>query len=147
MAITRPLASALLALALLGGAPGRAQSGGGPFTVAETGRSFSSLQDAVNAIGGGQGTIRIASGRYADCAVQEAGTITFTAAVPGEAVFDGGICEQKATLVLRGHAARVEGLLFTHMRVPDGNGAGIRIEQGNLTVSESMFEDGQCGIL
>ena len=53
MAITRPLASAFLALALLGGAPGSAQSAGGPFTVVETGRSFSSLQDAVNAIGGG----------------------------------------------------------------------------------------------
>jgi hypothetical protein len=147
MAITRPLAAALFAVALLGGAPGQAQSGDGPFTVAETGQSFGSLQDAVNAIGGGQGTIRIASGRYGDCAVQEAGTITFAAAVPGEAVFDGGMCEQKATLVLRGHAARVEGLTFTHMRVPDGNGAGIRIEQGNLFVSETMFVDGQCGIL
>jgi hypothetical protein len=147
MAITRPLAAALFAVALLGGAPGQAQSGDGPFTVAETGQRFGSLQDAVNAIGGGQGTIRIASGRYGDCAVQEAGTITFAAAVPGEAVFDGGMCEQKATLVLRGHAARVEGLTFTHMRVPDGNGAGIRIEQGNLFVSETMFVDGQCGIL
>src|SRR5437868_4175888 len=147
MAMIRPLASALLAFALLGGAPGRAQSGDGPFTVTETGESYGSLQDAVNAIGQGQGTIRIASGRYRDCAVQEAGTVTFAAAVPGEAVFDGGMCEEKATLVLRGHSARVEGLLFTHMRVPDGNGAGIRIEQGNLVVLESMFVDGQCGIL
>jgi hypothetical protein len=146
MARTRPIACALLAVALIGG-PGQAQSSEGAFTVAETGQSFSSLQDAVNAIGEGQGTIRIASGRYHDCAVQEAGTVTFAAAVPGEAIFDGGMCEEKATLVLRGHAARVEGLLFTHMRVPDGNGAGIRIEQGNLVVSESMFVDGQCGIL
>lgn len=146
MARTRPIACALLAVVLIGG-PGQAQSSEGAFTVAETGQSFSSLQDAVNAIGEGQGTIRIASGRYHDCAVQEAGTVTFAAAVPGEAIFDGGMCEEKATLVLRGHAARVEGLLFTHMRVPDGNGAGIRIEQGNLVVSESMFVDGQCGIL
>lgn len=147
MAMTRTLAAAFLAAALLGGAPGQAQSGDGPFTVAETGQSYGSLQDAVSAIGEGQGTIRIASGRYHDCAVQEAGTVTFAAAVPGEAIFDGGMCEEKATLVLRGHSARVEGLLFTHMRVPDGNGAGIRIEQGNLFVSESMFVDGQCGIL
>lgn len=147
MARTHMLASALLAVTLLGVGPGQAQSGGGPFTVTETGQSYGSLQDAVSAIGEGEGTIRIASGRYRDCAVQEAGTITFAAAVPGEAVFDGGMCEEKATLVLRGHAARVEGLTFTHMRVPDGNGAGIRIEQGNLLVSESMFVDGQCGIL
>ena len=147
MTTIRMLTAALLATTLLGGAPGQAQSGGGPFTVIGTGQSFGSLQDAVNAIGDGQGTIRIASGRYRDCAVQEAGTITFAAAVPGEAIFDGGMCEEKATLVLRGHAARVEGLSFTHMRVPDGNGAGIRIEQGDLVVSESMFSDGQCGIL
>jgi hypothetical protein len=146
MTRTLKLASALFAVALLGG-PGQAQSSDGPFTVTETGQSFSSLQDAVNAISEGQGTIRIASGRYNQCAVQEAGTVTFAAAVPGEAIFDGGMCEEKATLVLRGHAARVEGLLFTHMRVPDGNGAGIRIEQGDLTVSESMFVDGQCGVL
>ena len=147
MARTHLLASALLAVTLLGGGPGQAQSGDNPFTVVETGRSYGSLQDAVNAIGEGQGTIRIASGRYRDCAVQEAGTITFSAAVPGEVVFDGGMCEEKAALVLRGHGARVEGLTFTHMRVPDGNGAGIRIEQGDLVVSESMFVDGQCGIL
>lgn len=147
MALTRPLAAALLTAALLGGAPGRAQSGEGPFTVAETGERHGSLQDAVNAIGGGEGTIRIAPGRYTDCAVQEAGIVTFAAETPGEAVFDGGMCEEKATLVLRGRGARVEGLTFTHMRVPDGNGAGIRIEQGNLTVSETMFVDGQCGIL
>ena len=147
MALIRPLAAALLTAALLGGAPGRAQSGNGPFTVAESGERYGSLQDAVNAIGEGEGTIRIAPGRYTDCAVQEAGIVTFAAEAPGEAVFDGGMCEEKATLVLRGRGARVEGLTFTHMRVPDGNGAGIRIEQGNLTVSETMFVDGQCGIL
>ena len=57
------------------------------------------------------------------------------------------MCEGKAALVLRGRAARVEGLVFTHMRVEDGNGAGIRIEQGDLEVSQTMFVDGQCGIL
>ena len=50
MAMTRPLACAVLALALLGG-PGQAQSGNGPFTVAETGQSFGSLQDAVTVKG------------------------------------------------------------------------------------------------
>lgn len=57
------------------------------------------------------------------------------------------MCEEKATLVLRGRSARVEGLVFTHMQVPDGNGAGIRIEQGDLEVSQTLFIDGQCGIL
>src|SRR5689334_10984723 len=82
MALIRPLAAALLTAALLGGAPGRAQSGEGPFTVVESGERYGSLQDAVNAIGGGEGTIRIASGRYNDCAVQEAGIVTFAAETP-----------------------------------------------------------------
>lgn len=137
-------ALALLALCLA--APLGAQASG-PFTVVETGQGYGSLQDAVSAIGDGEGTIRIAAGRYAQCAVQEAGRISFVAAQPGTAIFDGTTCEGKAALVLRGRGARVEGLVFAHLRVPDGNGAGIRIEQGDLEVSETMFMDGQCGIL
>ena len=138
--------SALLLLSIAAAAPVAAQEEG-PFTVVESGESFGALADAVQAIGGGSGTIRIAPGRYDDCAVQEAGRIAYVAATPGTAIFDGGICEGKATLVLRGRSARVEGLVFTHMHVPDGNGAGIRIEQGDLDVSQTLFIDGQCGIL
>lgn len=138
----RRLAILLLALSAPAGAQGT-----GPFTVVETGRSFSDLQAAVAAIGDGSGTIRIAPGRYAQCAVQEAGQIAFVAAEPGSAIFEGTTCEGKAALVLRGRGARVEGLVFRNLRVPDGNGAGIRIEQGDLDVSETMFMDGQCGIL
>ncbi|MGZ8979076.1 MAG: right-handed parallel beta-helix repeat-containing protein, partial [Allosphingosinicella sp.] len=63
------------------------------FTVTETGRAFATLQDAVNAIGRGSGTIRIAPGRYGECAVQEAGRVAYVAERRGEAVFDGGACE------------------------------------------------------
>ena len=140
-----PLPALLLAAALAGGGL-RAQEPGA-FTIVETGQAYGSLQDAVSAIGGGQGTIRIAPGRYGDCAVQEAGRVAFVAATPGTAIFDGGICEDKAVLVLRGRSARVEGLVFTHMHVGDGNGAGIRIEHGDLDVVQAMFLDGQCGIL
>lgn len=117
------------------------------FTVAETGESFDRLQDAVDAVGAGAGTIRIAPGRYRGCAVQEAGEIAFVAETSGTAVFDGGACEGKATLVLRGRSARVEGLVFVNVRVPDGNGAGIRLENGDLSVSYTLFSTGQCGIL
>jgi hypothetical protein len=119
----------------------------GSFTVAETGESFETLQEAVNAIGRGSGTIRIAAGRYGDCAVQEAGRIAYVAERRGEAVFDGGACEGKATLVLRGKSARVDGLVFTRVRVPDGNGAGIRLQEGDLDVSYTLFSDGEGGIL
>src|SRR5688572_6609773 len=108
---------AVLMLLLLAGSPLAAQSEG-PFLVVETGESFNRLAEAVAAIGDDDGTIRIAAGRYRDCAVQEAGRISFVAEVRGGAIFDGGMCEGKATLVLRGRGARVEGLVFTHMRVP-----------------------------
>src|SRR5829696_1688396 len=139
-----PMVRAAFLVALLAACPSAAAAAA--FTVAETGRGFERLQDAVAAIGGGSGTIRIAPGRYRGCAVQEAGRVAFVAE-PGTAVFDGGACEGKATLVLRGRSARVDGLVFAHVRVADGNGAGIRIEQGDLTVSQTKFMDGQCGIL
>ena len=107
-----------------------------PYTVVETGQRFARLQEAVQAIGGGTGTIRIANGRHADCAVQGAGSITYQAETPGQAIFDGVACEGKGVLVLRGDNARVEGLVFTNIRVDDFNGVGIRIELGNLEVSQ-----------
>jgi hypothetical protein len=142
----RPLVAAALAVLALDAAPGMAQARG-PFSVYETGQSFQSLQDAVSAIGEGEGTIYIASGRYRECAVQEAGRVAFIASERGKAVFDTVMCEGKAALVLRGRESHVEGLVFTNARVPDGNGAGIRIEKGNLSVSYAVFANGQCGIL
>ncbi len=118
-----------------------------PYTVVETGQGYARLQQAVDAIGGGKGTITVAAGRHADCAVQSAGEVAYVAAEPGAAVFDGTTCEGKAALVLRGRAAEVSGLVFQNMRVADFNGAGIRLEKGDLTVAESWFRDSQQGIL
>ena len=127
-------------------APLSAQSGA-PFTVAETGRSYARLQEAVGAIGAGTGTIRIAPGTYRQCAVQEQGRIAYVAAELGRSVFERVTCEDKAALVLRGAGARVDGLVFTHLQVADGNGAGIRIEKGDLAVANTRFIDNQSGIL
>lgn len=118
-----------------------------PYTVAESGRSYVRLQDAVDAIGNGKGTIRFASLRFADCAVQKGGDITYQAEVPGEAVLDGVTCQDKAALVLAGRSARIEGMVFANMRVDDKNGAGIRLEHGNLTVVQAWFRDSEQGIL
>ncbi len=118
-----------------------------PFQVAETGRSYASLQQAVSAIGEGEGTIIIAPGSYRQCAVQTAGAVAFRATVPGQTIFDGGLCEGKAALVLRGSAASIDGIIFQNMRVPDGNGAGIRLEKGDLTITRSIFRNSEQGIL
>jgi hypothetical protein len=144
--IRRPLAFAALAALALPAALAQAQQAE-PFLLVETGQTFASLQGAVNAVGDGAGTIRLASGRFAECAVQSAGTITYLADVTGQSVLDGRDCEGKAALVLRGRAARVEGLVFANIRVPDFNGSGIRLEKGDLVVSQSWFRDSQQGIL
>jgi hypothetical protein len=146
----RPLAAlALLACASWPVAFATAKSANtvAPYTVVESGRSYVRLQDAVDAIGNGKGTIRFASMRFADCAVQKGGDITYQAAVPGEAVLEGVECDDKAALVLAGRSARIEGMVFAEMRVDDKNGAGIRLERGNLTVLQSWFRDSEQGIL
>ena len=53
----------------------------------------------------------------------------------------------QGTLVLRGAGARVDGIVFQNMRVPDGNGAGIRLEKSDLDVVNSMFRSSEEGIL
>lgn len=140
-------AAALLAAVPAASTLAQGTSGEAPYTVVESGRSFTRLQDAVDAIGEGRGTIRFASMRFADCAVQGSGDVTYQAAVPGQSVLDGVACEGKGALVLRGRSARVEGLVFANIRVDDKNGAGIRLEHGNLAVGQSWFRDSEQGIL
>ncbi len=138
---------AILALAALPAGVLLAQPAIAPFTVTETGKGYGRLQDAVDAIGGRQGAIAIAPGHYAQCAAQSAGDISYVAREPGSVVFDGRICEGKAALVLRGRSAKVSGLIFRNMSADDGNGAGIRVERGNLSVVQSWFRDSEQGIL
>lgn len=145
--LRRPLLPLLALPLLLAPVPLPAQAGAGPYVVAESGRSFGRLQDAVDAIGEGEGTIRVAPGYHRDCAVQTAGRVAFVAVEPGRAIFDGVTCEGKAALVLRGDGARVDGIVFQNMRVPDGNGAGIRLETSDLDVVNSLFRNSEEGIL
>jgi len=121
--------------------------GAAPFTIVETGRSFERLADAVAAVGPTTQTIRIAPGVYRDCAIQKDGWVRYVAAQPRTAIFDGGICEGKAGLVLRGGGATIDGLVFQNFRVPEGNGSGIRLEKGRLVVANSIFRDSEQGIL
>jgi hypothetical protein len=60
---------------------------------------------------------------------------------------DGAHAEGKAILVVRHGDVRIEGLEFRGARVPDRNGAGIRLEQGRLHVVRCRFFDNENGIL
>ena len=151
-AISRPsllgaTALAALAIAAIPVAAVFGQSQSAAFTVVETGQSFTRLQEAVNAIGDGTGHIAIAPGSYNQCATQTKGSVSYMASEPGRVIFDGGICEGKAALVLRGRSATISGLTFQNMHVREWNGAGIRIENGDLTIAQSWFRDSDQGIL
>lgn len=126
--------------------PVLARAEGKPFTT-DRGAGFNRLDDAVRALGVGGGVVTVAPGVYPDCASFEGRSIAIRAAEPGTAIFDGGACEGKATLVLRGMAAEIDGLVFQNIRVPDRNGAGIRLERGNLRVTRTTFRNSEQGIL
>lgn len=143
----RLIALGAAALAAVPAAVVLAQPAAPPFAIDGTRMTFTTLQQAVDAIGEGSGTIRIAPGVYRQCAVQLYGDVAYVADVPGQTVFDGVTCEGKAALVMRGRSMRVSGIIFQNMRVPDGNGAGIRLERGDLGVSQSWFRDSEEGIL
>jgi hypothetical protein len=60
---------------------------------------------------------------------------------------DGAAAEGKAIWVVRGRNVKVAGFDFEGARVPDLNGAGIRLESGTLHVIDCRFFDDESGIL
>ncbi|WP_293880152.1 right-handed parallel beta-helix repeat-containing protein [Sphingomonas sp.] len=137
----------LATLALLALAAPASAAAAGPFSIAENGRSFFRLDDAIKALGGSGGTIVVAPGTYHECAVFSGGALSIRAQTPGSAIFDGVACEGKAALVLRGLSAEIDGLVFQNIRVPDRNGSGIRLEKGDLHVTRTTFRNSEQGIL
>jgi hypothetical protein len=90
--------------------------------------------------------IRIAPGDYADCAIWRADGITIEGTGPGAVIAD-KTCGGKAIFVTQGSDITIRNLTFARGRVPDHNGAGIRVEGRNLTVEHSQFIDNENGIL
>lgn len=62
-------------------------------------------------------------------------------------VADGASAESKAIFVVRGDRVRIENMAFLGARVPDRNGAGIRLERGSLSLTSCHFEDNENGVL
>jgi hypothetical protein len=59
----------------------------------------------------------------------------------------GAQVQGKGLFVMSGQRQHIEGLDFIGARVPDGNGAGIRLEAGSLRVVDCRFDDNQNGLL
>lgn len=94
-------------------------------------------------------TIEVESGDYAgDVSSWPQSDLTIRGIGPRpRLIADGKDAEGKGILVLKGKRVRIENLEFREARVRDRNGAGIRVEDGPLTVSGCAFLDNENGIL
>jgi hypothetical protein len=91
--------------------------------------------------------IVIAAGTYFDCASWKANNLTIEGAGPDSTVITDKTCSGKALFITDGDNITIRALTLTRARVPDGNGAGIRAEGGNLTIQHVSFINNQDGIL
>ena len=134
------LLSALSALLLLS-----ACAAGAETLQVGPGQRYKMPSQAIAAAQSGD-TVAIAAGTYFDCAIVRQNNLTITGVGPKTVLTDKS-CAGKALLVIDGNDVTVKNLTLQRARVPDGNGAGIRAEGGNLTVDGVRFFNNQDGIL
>ncbi len=114
--------------------------------VGET-REFKMPSEAIRAAKDGDRVV-IDPGEYFDCAVVSANNLTIEGAKPdASAVMTDKVCQGKALLVTTGKGITLRNLTLQRARVPDNNGAGIRVEGANLTIERVKFINNQNGIL
>lgn len=94
-------------------------------------------------------TVLIMPGTYeGDVAVWKQRGLTIRGLDPRPVLLaDGKYADGKAIWVFSNGNFLVENIAFRGARVPDGNGAGIRFEQGTLEVRNCSFEDNEIGLL
>lgn len=94
-------------------------------------------------------TVEVVAGEYrGDVAVWKQKRITIRGVGGRPRLLAMGFAaENKAIFVVRGEQAHIENIEFVGTRVPDRNGAGIRLEAGALVVVDCRFIDNENGIL
>lgn len=94
-------------------------------------------------------TIYIDSGLYdGDGAIWNKNNLLITG-VGGYAHLKAGtnLPQGKSIWIIKGNDTRIENIEFSDAKVPDKNGAGIRMEGKNLTIRKCYFHDNEDGIL
>jgi len=91
-------------------------------------------------------TVSIEPGEYYDCAVWTSNRLTIAGTAPGVVITD-TTCQGKALFVVAAGDVTIRDLTLARARVPDGNGAGIRLEGKNLSLQRVRFANNQAGVL
>jgi len=125
-----------------------ADGGGDTIIHVGPGRAVTRLSQAAQLARDGS-VIEIDPGDYiADVAVWDRASLTLRGRGDGVRLIAGGAhAEGKAIWVVRRGQVTVENITFVGARVPDHNGAGIRLESGQLTVRRCLFYDNESGVL
>jgi hypothetical protein len=112
------------------------------------GQAYTSPSSVASIVKDGD-TVEIDSGSYTnETATWRANNLTLR----GKARFahliaPSVISNGKAIWVVQGNNTIIENIEFSNASVPDQNGAGIRIEGGNITLQNCFFHDNEDGIL
>ena len=109
------------------------------------GKPFASLAPALANARSGD-VVHIGSGTFYDCASVAGDHVTIEGEGP-QTILSDKTCGGKALLIIDGNDITVRKMTLQRARVPDGNGAGIRAEGGNLTIENVRFINDQDGIL
>jgi len=92
--------------------------------------------------------IEIQPGQYFDCATWKANNLEIVGTGPADqVVITDTTCAGKAIFILTGDNVTVRDVTLARARVPDGNGAGIRLEGDGLTLERVRFSNDQVGLL
>ncbi len=111
-------------------------------------RAVKTLGEAAKVVRAG-GSVLVDAGDYlGDTAVWEVPDVTLRA-VNGRVrlVANGAAAEGKGIWVVRAKRLFVQGFDFVGARVPDRNGAGIRLERGSMRVRDCLFAYNEMGVL
>jgi hypothetical protein len=106
------------------------------------------VPSAAAAVADGGDRIEIQPGQYYDCAIWKANNLEIAGAGPADkVVITDTTCAGKASFVVTSDNVTIRDLTLARARVPDGNGAGIRLEGDGLTLERVRFINDQVGLL
>ena len=111
------------------------------------GKEFPTPSEAAAVADAGD-RVEIQPGQYYDCAVWKTRNLEIVGiGPPGSIVITDTTCQGKAIFIVTGDNVTIRDLTLARARVPDENGAGVRLEGDGLTLERVRFVNDQAGLL